>query len=316
VKISLEKIEEARKRITSVINPTPLQFSTYFSAKSGNQIFLKPENLQKTGSFKIRGSYNAISRLSREERRRGVIAISAGNHGQGVAYAASLLGTKAVVVMPENAVDSKVRATEGYGAEILLYGKNSEELYTKAKEIQKKYSYHFIFDDEGEDVIAGQGTIAIEILEEVPDTEIIICPVGGGGLISGIAFATKQINPKTKVIGVQPYGANAMFRSIKAGRSVALDSIETMADGLAVKKVKELTLRTVRDWVDGWILVTEDEIREALLLLLERAKMLVEPSGAAAMAAAFREKVGAEQKRIVVLLTGGNMDLPLLKKLI
>lgn len=316
MKISLRQVEEAKDRIAPVINRTPLQSSSYFSKRSGSQVYLKPENLQKTGSFKIRGGYNAISKLSPEQKREGVIAISAGNHAQAVAYAASLVGTKAVVVMPENAVTSKVNATKGYGAEIVLYGRDSEELYRKAQEIQERHGYHFIFDDEGEDIISGQGTIAMEILKEKPDTDIIISPVGGGGLISGVALAAKQMNPRVKVIGVQPYGANAMFRSLEAGTCLELEGIETMADGLAVKKVKESTLETVRDWVDQLALVTEEEIREALILLLERTKMLVEPSGAAAMAAVINGKIGLAGKIVVVILTGGNIDLSLLKRLI
>lgn len=310
-----EDFEQARLNLQGIINKTALQFSETLSRLTGCGVYLKPENLQKTGSFKIRGSYNEISRFSEEEKRRGIIAISAGNHAQGVAYASRLLGARAVVVMPENAFRSKVEAVKGYGAEVVLHGEDSEELYNKAGELQKLHGYTFVYDDYGERVLAGTGTIALEILDEKPQAKAILVPVGAGGLIAGMAVAAKLFRPRVKVLGVQAKGAPSMYLSLKAGRPTAINKIETIADGLAVKTVRQYAFDIVKEYVDDILLVDDEEISEAMVWLLQRAKLLVEPSGAVGIAALLSGRSGLAGGDVVALLSGGNVELELVARL-
>ncbi len=311
--ILLEAIIEAQKVLKGVTLPTPLQPSQTFSTLSGCSVYLKPECLQKNGAFKIRGAYYMLSRLSKEQRERGIVTFSAGNWAQGASYAGFLLGTPVTVVMPENANPRKAAATRGYGGEVVLFGRNSNELFQKAKQLAQQKGAILINPLENPDMIVGEGTLGLEILEEKPDVDGIVVPVGGGALIAGIASAAKQRNPSVKVYGVQPEGADAMARSLKKGKVVELERVDTIADGLAVKKPSEHTFRVIQKTVDDIVLVSDEEIKEAIYLLLERAKLVVEPAGAASLAALLykRVKISPDQK-LVAVLTGGNIDFQLL----
>ncbi len=298
---------EARERLSTVTNKTKIIYSDVISCESGNQVYIKPENLQRTGSFKLRGAYNKISKLNEEEKARGVIASSAGNHAQGVAYAAQKLGIKAVIVMPKHTPLIKVEATRKYGAEVVLYGEVYDDAYKKACELQQKEGYVFVHPFDDEDVIEGQGSIALEILEEVPDADIILVPVGGGGLISGIAAAAKQINPKIRIVGVEPEGAASAIASITSGEVVELSEANTIADGTAVKKIGNLTFEYIKKYVDEIITVSDYELMEAFLVLVEKHKIIVENSGILAVAGAYKLK--EKNKKVVSILSGGNIDV-------
>ncbi len=314
--ISLDSIRKAKDKLTKIINSTPLQFSQTFTDLTKTQIFMKPECLQKNGSFKIRGAYTMLHRMADEEKARGIVTFSAGNWAQGVAYAASLLKIKAVVILPEWCNRKKVEATKGYGAEVIIYGKDSQQLSKKAFEQQEQKKYVYINPFSNLNMMAGTASIGIEIIEEKPDTEVIVVPIGGGALISGIAMGAKYLKPEVKVYGVQPFGANAIYQSLKKGDIVEV-KIETIADGLAVSKPDKQAVKFVKEYVDEIILVTEDEIKQAIYLLLERAKLLVEPAGATAMAGVFSGKIpNLQNKETVVVLTGGNIDLNLLKEIL
>lgn len=312
----LDEFRKARQNLQNIINPTPLQNSRTFGEIAGCIVYLKPECLQKNGSFKIRGAYTLLSSLSRDEKKRGVVTCSAGNWAQGVAYGCRLLGIKALVVMPNHVAKTKLEATKGYGGEVVLYGSTSTELFQKARELseEKKMKYLHAFDEPA--MIIGHGSIGLEILEEQSAIDLIIVPVGGGGLISGISLVAKQINPKIRVIGVQPSGAAAMYASIKKGKVVEIEKVETIAEGLAVKRSGERTFSIIREYVEEIVLVTDDEIRSAMLHLLERAKLLVEPSGAAPLAAILTGKIKklTANTKVAVVLSGGNIDLPVLKQ--
>lgn len=312
--IKLEKVYEAREVLKEVIRETDIIYSSKMSKKAN--IFLKPENLQKTGSFKIRGAYYKMSRLSEEEKSRGVIACSAGNHAQGVALAAKKNGIKSIICLPEGAPISKITATKNYGAEICLVKGVYDDAYKKALELQKEYGYTFIHPFNDEDVIAGQGTIALEILEQVNDLDAIVVPVGGGGLISGIAFTVKQINPNIKVYGVEAMGASSMLKSFEYGEISELSKVSTIADGIAVKKPGDLTYELCKKYVDEIVTVTDDEIAAAILTLMEQQKLVTEGAGATSLAAVLFDKLDIEGKNVVCVLSGGNIDVTILSRII
>jgi len=314
--IPLDSIRLAKDKLTKIINSTPLQFSQTFTDLTKTQIFMKPECLQKNGSFKIRGAYTMLHRMANEDKARGIVTFSAGNWAQGVAYAASLLNIKAVVILPEWCNRKKVEATKGYGAEVIINGKTSQELLAKTLELHKQKNYVYINPFSNLNMMAGTASIGIEIIEEKPDTDVIVVPIGGGALISGIAMGAKHLKPEVKVYGVQPFGANAIYQSLEKGDIVEV-KIETIADGLAVSKPDKQAVNFVKEYVDEITLVTEEEIRRAIYLLLERAKLLVEPAGATAMAGVFSGKLpDLKNKETVVVLTGGNIDLNLLKEIL
>ncbi|HOV79145.1 MAG TPA: threonine ammonia-lyase [Bacillota bacterium] len=314
--LTLEKIEEAGRRLAGVVHRTPLDYSKTFSEAAGNFVFLKLENLQKTGSFKIRGAYNKVATLSDEDRMRGVITASAGNHGQGLAYAAARAGLPCTIVMPEGAPISKIMAVRGYGARAVLSGGGYDEAYRLAVEMQKECGAVFIHGFDDVDVIAGQGTVALEILEELPDVEAVLAPVGGGGLIAGVSFALKKIKPDVRVIGVQAERAPAMFFSFVERRLIERDCAGTFADGIAVRRPGEITFGIVKKLVDEMVTVDDEEIAGAVLLLLERSKIVVEGAGAAGLAALIYKKTSLKSAKTAVILSGGNIDVNVLSIII
>ena len=298
---------EARERLGTVIVKTKLIHSPVFSEESGNEVYLKPENLQKTGSFKIRGAYNKIAKLSDEEKKKGVIASSAGNHAQGVAYAAKKLGIKAVIVMPQHTPLIKVEATRRYGAEVVLHGEVYDDAYKKALELQKENGYVFVHPFNDEEVLEGQGTIALEILDELPNADIILIPLGGGGLVSGIACAAKLKNPQIKVIGVEPEGAASALAALQKGEVVELKEANTIADGTAVKRIGEINFEYIKKYVDDIITVSDYELMETFLLLVEKHKIVAENSGILPVAAV--KKLNIKGKKVVAVVSGGNIDV-------
>ena len=283
--LTLESFEEAAAKVKEVTQETKLIYSSYFSDMTGNKVYLKPENMQRTGAYKVRGAYYKISTLSDEERNKGLITASAGNHAQGVAVAATAAGVKSTIVMPRSAPISKVSATQGYGAEVVLAGNIYDEAYAKACEICEETGAEFIHPFDDEDVMAGQGTIALEILRDLPGVDMIFVPAGGGGLISGVAACAKQINPRIQIIGVQAEGAPAIANSFRTGERTPSDTVHTIADGIAVKTPGEKTFEYIKKYVDRVVTVSDDEIASAVLLLLARCKQVVETSGAAPLAA-------------------------------
>jgi len=298
---------EARERLGTVIVKTKLIHSSVFSEETGNEVYIKPENLQRTGSFKIRGAYNKISKLTEEEKKKGVIASSAGNHAQGVALAAQKLGIKAVIVMPKHTPLIKVEATRKYGAEVILSGEVYDEAFQKAKELQEKEGYIFIHPFDDEDVIEGQGTIALEVLEELPDADIIMVPLGGGGLISGVAAAAKMKNPQIKIVGVEPEGAASALKSIEKGKVTELKEASTIADGAAVKRIGNIDFDYIKKYVDEIITVSDYELMEAFLLLVEKHKIVAENAGI--LSVAGLKKLKEKGKKIISILSGGNIDV-------
>lgn len=316
MEITLKDIQEAKSSLRNVVYKTSLVHNTTFSEMAKSSVYLKMENLQKTGSFKLRGAFNKISRLPEKDRKNGVIASSAGNHAQGVAMAATSYGIKSTIVMPKHAPLSKIAATKSYGAEVILYGDVYDEAYEKAKEIQKQTGAVFIHPFNDPEVIAGQGTIGLEILEDLPDTDIIVVPVGGGGLISGIAIAAKSIKPSIKIIGVQAKNMPSMIESISQGHITTIEGMPTIADGIAVKTPGELTFNIIKHYVDDIITVDEDEIANAILLLMERAKVIAEGSGAVSVAAILNRLEYIENKKVVALISGGNIDVNMLSRII
>ena len=315
--ISVEEITRAKELLRGVAINNPLQFSRTFSSMADCSVYLKPECLQKNGSHKIRGAYYMISQLPKGQREKGICTFSAGNWAQGAAYAGSLLGSPVTVVMPENANPKKAEATKGYGGEVILFGRDSNELFQRARDLAKEREATFVNPLENPDLIVGMGSLGLEILEEKPDLEAIVVPVGGGGLIAGIASAVKQQKPDVKVYGVQPEGADAIVRSLKTGVATEIERVDTIADGLAVKKPGENTVQIIQKTVDDVVLVSDDEIKESIFLLLERAKLLVEPAGAVSLAAVVSKKIPAiGGRKVAVLLTGGNIDFHLLQEII
>ena len=310
----LEDFIKAKEKLSKVLLETHLIYSPIFSKESGNKVFIKPENLQKTGSFKIRGAYNKISNLTDAEKKRGVIASSAGNHAQGVAYAAKESGIKAVIVMPKSTPLIKVESTKQYGAEVILHGDVYDDAYKKAKELEEKEGYVFVHPFNDEDVLDGQGTIALEILEELPETDIILVPIGGGGLISGIACATKILKPEIKIIGVEPEGAASAYEAIKENKVVELKEANTIADGTAVKKIGDLNFEYIKKYVDEIITVSDYELMEAFLLLVEKHKIIAENSGILSIAAT--KKLKEKDKKVVSVISGGNIDVLMISSMI
>lgn len=314
--VNFQSILEAKNRIKSFVFRTPTYHSIAFSKRIGAKTYLKLECFQPVGSFKIRGAVNKVRSLSRSELKKGLITASSGNHGLAVAYAAKVHGARATVVVPENAVEEKVKAIEDYGAEVIRHGKNYDEAYFKALEIQKEKKAVFVHPFNDPFVIAGQGTIGLELLEDVPNIDSIIVPIGGGGLISGISIAAKTLKPNIKIVGVQSEGAPAVYLSWKAGKIVEVDSIKTVADGLAARKPLELTFRIIKQYVDDILLVSDEEIGEAVLALLNWAHVLAEPSGAASSAALlFRYKPKSKEK-VAVVVTGANISMNYLASLL
>lgn len=305
---------KAQENLEGIIKKTPLMHSEVFSDESGNVVYLKPENLQRTGAFKIRGAYNKISKLSAEERGRGVIASSAGNHAQGVALASKMLDVDATIVMPNTTPLIKVQATRDYGAEVILHGDCYDDAYAEACRLKKENGYVFIHPFDDIDVIEGQGTIGLEILEELKDADYILVPVGGGGLISGVALAAKRINPNIKVVGVEPDGAMAMKESVTRNELVKLNYVDTIADGVAVKKPGDLAFEIIKDYVDEIITVNDVEIMESFLLLLERHKLVAENAGILSLAGL--KKLNVWNKKVVCLISGGNIDVVTVSTLI
>jgi threonine dehydratase len=314
--IGIRDIQTAMGRIREAIRISPCTYSEAFSALTGNEVFLKLDNRQRTGAFKERGALNKLLTLTAEERAQGVIAASAGNHAQGVAYHAGLHGIRTVIYMPLPTPLTKVSATRAYGAEVVLHGANYDEAYEKAVEQSKEHHLTLIhaFDDDA--VIAGQGTLGLEILEQQPDIEAIVAPIGGGGLIGGIACAVKELNPSIRVFGVQPAKLPSMKAAIEQGKRVTLKSATTIADGIAVRQVGEKTFPLVQKYVDNIVTVEEEEIANAILLLLEREKTLAEGAGAASIAALLNHKLPLKGTKVAVLVCGGNIDVTLLARII
>ena len=310
----LEDFIKAKEKLSKVLLETHLIYSPIFSKESGNKVFIKPENLQKTGSFKIRGAYNKISNLTDAEKKRGVIASSAGNHAQGVAYGAKESGIKAVIVMPKSTPLIKVESTKQYGAEVILHGDVYDDAYKKAKELEEKEGYVFVHPFNDEDVLDGQGTIALEILEELPETDIILVPIGGGGLISGIACAAKILKPEIKIIGVEPEGAASAYEAIKENKIIELKEANTIADGTAVKKIGDLNFEYIKKYVDEIITVSDYELMEAFLLLVEKHKIIAENSGILSVAAT--KKLKEKNKKVVSVISGGNIDVLMISSMI
>lgn len=312
--LSLDKVFDAQVVLKKILRETKLVRAHGIAPEC--ELFLKPENLQITGSFKVRGSAYKIAMLSDEEKARGVIACSAGNHAQGVALAATKNGIKSLICLPDSAPISKVEATKGYGAEVCLVEGCYDDAYQKALELKEQKGYTFVHPFDDENVIAGQGTIALEILGELDDIDAIVVPIGGGGLISGIAYTVKQIRPSVKVYGVQAAGAPSMYNSVNDGEIEALPSVSTIADGIAVKKPGENTFRLVSEYVDEVALVTDDEVSSAILALIEKQKMIAEGAGAVAVAAVMAGKFDLKGKRVVAVVSGGNIDVTSLSRVI
>ena len=312
--LTIDKIFHASVVLKSIIRPTPLA-KAYGIAPECN-LYLKPENLQNTGSFKLRGSGYKIAMLSEEEKQHGVIACSAGNHAQGVALAASKCGISSLICLPDTAPISKVEATKGYGAQVCLVPGVYDDAYNKALELRDEHGYTFVHPFDDENVIAGQGTIGLEIINDLDDLDAVIVPIGGGGLISGVAYAIKSLRPNIKVYGVQAAGAPSMYNSVRDGKIETLDHVSTIADGIAVKKPGEHTFELVNKYVDDIALVTEDEISSAILSLIERQKMIAEGAGAVSVAAAMFNKFPIQGKKVVSLISGGNIDVTSLSRVI
>ena len=314
--VSFEDVNEAYGILKGVVQRTPLEFSRTFSLMTKANIYLKLENFQKTGSFKIRGAYNKISHLSKEERKRGVVCASAGNHAQGVAHAATLLGVESTVFMPIYTPPTKIVATRSYGAEVKLEGDTYDDAAVAATRYAEEKRMTFVHAFNDEHVIAGQGTIGIEIYEMLPDVDVVVVPVGGGGLISGIALALKTLKPDVKVVGVEAEGAQSMKQSLEQNKIIPLKTIATIADGIAVKTPKELTFSLAKQYVDEMVTVDDDMIAQALYFLLQRAKLVVEPAGAVSLAALLSKKVFFPKKQVVAVISGGNVNLGLLTQVI
>ena len=312
--LTIDKIFHASVVLKNIIRPTPLA-KAYGIAPECN-LYLKPENLQYTGSFKLRGSGYKIAMLNEEEKQHGVIACSAGNHAQGVALAASKCGISSLICLPDTAPISKVEATKAFGAQVCLVPGVYDDAYNKALELRDEHGYTFVHPFDDENVIAGQGTIGLELINEMDDLDAVIVPIGGGGLISGVAYAIKSLRPNIKVYGVQAAGAPSMYNSVKGGHIERLDSVSTIADGIAVKQPGEHTFDLVSKYVDDIALVTEDEISSAILALIERQKMIAEGAGAVSVAAAMFNKFPIQGKKVVSLISGGNIDVTSLSRVI
>ena len=312
--LTLDNVYRACNVLRDVIRKTDVIYAP--KLKPGTELYLKTENLRITGSFKVRGSYYKMSRLSEEEKARGVVACSAGNHAQGVALAAQKNGIKSVICLPDGAPISKIEATKSYGAEVCLVEGVYDDAYQKALSLRDNEGYTFIHPFNDEDVIAGQGTIALELAEQLPNLDAVIVPIGGGGLISGIAFTLKMINPSIKVYGVQASGAPSMYNSVRDGKIETLERVSTIADGIAVKQPGDLTYEIVSKYVDEIVTVSDDEISAAILTLMEQHKLVTEGAGAVSVAAAMFGKLDIDGKRVACVLSGGNIDVTILSRVI
>ena len=312
--LTLDKIFQASVVLKDIVRSTSIVSTSGITDNC--ELFLKPENLQYTGSFKLRGSGYKIANLSDEEKAKGVIACSAGNHAQGVALAASKCGIKSLICLPDSAPISKVEATKGYGADVCLVNGCYDDAYAKALELKDEMGYTFVHPFDDEDVIAGQGTVGLEIVNEFADADAVIVPIGGGGLISGVAYAIKALKPSIKVYGVQAQGAPSMYNSVKHGNIECLKTVSTIADGIAVKQPGEHTYELIKDYVDDIALVTDDEIASAILTLIEKQKMIAEGAGAVSVAAAMFNKFPIQGKKVVSLVSGGNIDVSILSRVI
>ena len=312
--LSLDKVFNAQTVLKNIIRDTNVVRA--YGIAPDCELYLKPENLQITGSFKVRGSAYKIAMLSEEEKAKGVIACSAGNHAQGVALAATKNGIKSLICLPDTAPISKVEATKAFGADVCLVEGCYDDAYQKALELKDSEGYAFVHPFDDENVIAGQGTIALEILSDLDDIDAIVVPVGGGGLISGIAYTAKQIRPSVKVYGVQVTGAPSMYNSVRGGKIESLSSVSTIADGIAVKRPGENTYALVSEYVDEIVLVSDDEVASAILALIEKQKMIAEGAGAAAVAAVMFDKLNLKGKRVVAVVSGGNIDVTSLSRVI
>ena len=305
--LTLERFEEASELVKDVTTETKLVYSEYFSAQTGNKVFFKPENMQYTGAYKVRGAYYKIHTLTEEEKSKGLITASAGNHAQGVAYAAKLAGVKATVVMPTTTPLMKVNRTKSYGADVVLEGDVFDEACDHAYKLAEEFGYTFVHPFDDLDVATGQGTIAMEIIKELPTVDYILVPIGGGGLCTGVSTLAKLLNPKIKVIGVEPAGANCMQVSLKEGKVVGLPQVNTIADGTAVKRPGEKLFPYIQENVDGIITIEDSELIVAFLDMVENHKMVVENSGLLTVAAL--KHLNVQKKKIVSILSGGNMDV-------
>lgn len=312
--LTIDKVFHASTVLKNIIRPTSLVKA--YGDEWDCELYLKPENLQRTGSFKIRGSGYKIAMLSEEEKAKGVIACSAGNHAQGVALAASKCGISSLICLPDTAPISKIEATKGYGADVCLVEGCYDDAYKKAIELRDEKGFTFVHPFDDENVIAGQGTIGLEILNDLDNIDAVIVPVGGGGLISGVAYAIKALRPSIKVYGVQAAGAPSMYNSIKSGKIETLDSVSTIADGIAVKRPGDNTFKFISEYVDDMAVVNEDEISSAILTLIEKQKMVAEGAGAVSVAAAMFDKFPIQGKRVVSVVSGGNIDVTSLSRVI
>jgi threonine ammonia-lyase medium form len=313
--ITFEDIERAYKTVRPVVHKTPLLSSRTLNSSSGNEIYFKAENLQRIGAFKFRGAYNKISSLTDEQQKRGVIAHSSGNHAQGVALASKLFGIKAVIVMPHNSVPNKVEATKGYGAEVVFCGTTINDRETRTNELIEKFGYTLLHPFNDEKLIAGQGTLVIEIFQEMKDLDFLFVPIGGGGLISGCAVAANNLFPGVQVIGVETEGANDCYQSFRAGKIISLATTNTIADGMRTNAVGTLNFEIIRKYVDDVITVKDDDLYPMMKFFFERMKIVVEPTGAVAPAAVVKNALGIAGKRICAVISGGNIDPQMLKQI-
>lgn len=315
--LSLDKVYHANYVLKDVVRRTDMIYSSTLSQLSGCEVYLKTENLQVTGSFKVRGAYYKISQLTDEEKSHGVVACSAGNHAQGVALASRKFGIKSVICMPDGAPISKVEATKSYGAQVELVPGVYDDAHNYAEQLRMEKGYTFIHPFDDEDVIAGQATIGLEVIDQLKDVDTVVVPIGGGGLISGVAFAIKSLNPRIKIYGVQSAGAPSMIQSLKDGRIEMLDSVSTIADGIAVKEPGEHTFELCKKYVDGVVSVTDDQVCAAILALIEKQKMIAEGAGAVSLAAVMFGKIpDIKGKKVVCLISGGNIDVTILSRVI
>jgi len=314
--ITIEDIEAAASVLAPVVHKTPLLSSRTFDAMTGNRVFFKAENFQRTGAFKLRGAYNKISSLNENERKRGIIAHSSGNHAQGVACASAMFGVKSVIVMPGNSVKSKVTATRNYGAEVIYCGNTTDDRERMTQELIDRFGYTLIHPYNDEKLIAGQGTAAFEIFSERKDVDFLLVPVGGGGLISGCAVSAKHLSPKTRVIGVETEGASDCFRSFREKKLIKLESVSTIADGMRTLSVGTLNFELIMKYVDDVITVRDEDIYPMMRFFLSRMKILVEPTGAVAAAAVMKNVLGLAGKNICAVISGGNADMDLVQEII
>lgn len=312
----IEEIRKIRESFSDLVHYTPLELNHTFSLMANNEVYLKLENFQRTGSFKIRGAYNKISKLNEDEMRAGVITASAGNHGQGVALAAKLFNVKSTILVPEGTPIVKIEAIKNYDGNVIEYGNSYDDAYQKALTLKKEENLTFIHPFNDEDVIKGQATIGLEILEQLPDVDYIFCPIGGGGLISGISSYCKNLRKEIKIIGVQSENASSMYKSIKEHKLSSIELSDTICEGIAVKKPGDITFEIINKNVDDVVLVSDEEVANTILLLLERAKIFVEGAGAASLSAILNKKVNIERKKVVAVISGGNLAPNLMDRII